>query len=92
MKTGGMSDTIRPHLDAELVAEIDDVVREHIRIPPDRLPVGDRLGVLLEEYQDLVDRVESLEGKVERQEAQIDELQENLADARAQHGPSGLRQ
>lgn len=83
MKIGGVSDTIRPHLDAELVAEIDDAVREHIRIPPDRLPVGDRVDVLLEEYHDLVERVESLEQNLERRENQIDELEEELAEARS---------
>lgn len=83
MKIAGVSDTIRPHLDAQLVAEIDDAVREHIRIPPDRLPVGDRVDVLLEEYHDLLERVESLEQDLERRDNQIDELEEELAEARS---------
>jgi chromosome segregation ATPase len=80
------SDTMRPHLDAELAAEIDDAIREHVRIPPDCLAVGDRIRVLLEEYHDATERVESLESELERREQQIDELEEALAEARNQGG------
>ena len=55
------TETIRPHLGAELVAELDDAIREHVRIPPDRFSVGDRVGVLLEEYRAAGERVDELE-------------------------------
>lgn len=80
------SDTMRPHLDAELAAEIDDAVRDHVRIPPDRLSVGDRIRVLLEEYHDATERVESLESELERRDQRIGELEEQLAEARSQGG------
>ena len=76
------SDTMRPHLAAELA----DAVREHVRIPPDRLSVGDRIRVLLEEYQNATERVESLESELERRDQRIDELEKALAEARNQGG------
>ena len=76
------SDTMRPHLAAELA----DAVREHVRIPPDRLSVGDRIRVLLEEYHDATERVGSLENERERREQRIDQFEAQLAKARNQGG------
>jgi len=79
---GMSSDTMRPHLAAELA----DAVREHVRIPPNRLSVGDRIRVLLEEYHDATERVGSLENERERREQQIDQFEAQLAKARNQGG------
>ncbi|WP_254824907.1 hypothetical protein [Haloglomus halophilum] len=61
---------------------IDDAVREHVRIPPDRLPAGDHIEVLLEKYRNATERGDSLETEFERREDQIDELEGELAEAR----------
>jgi chromosome segregation ATPase len=73
---------MRPHLAAELA----DAVREHVRIPPNRLSVGDRIRVLLEEYHDATERDESLENERERRKQQIDQLEDQLAKPHNQGG------
>lgn len=72
--------------DAGLAAEIDDAIRDHVRIPPNRLSLGDRIRVLVEGYRDTTESVESLGSEVTRREQQIGELEEQLAEARNQGG------
>jgi chromosome segregation ATPase len=79
-------DTIRPHLDGELLDEIDDAVREHVRVPPDRLPVGDRVRILLEEYREGAERVEHLEEKLASREDRVEELEEQVAELQSGGG------
>lgn len=76
----------RPVHHAALAGEIDDAIRELVRIPPARLAVGDRIRVLLEEYQNATERVESVESELERRDQRIDELEKALAEARNQGG------
>ena len=80
------SDTTRPNVPEELDERLAAATTEHVRIPADRLTFADRLEVLLEEYHDATERVESLESELERRDQRIDELEEALAEARSQGG------
>lgn len=68
--------TRRPSVPEALDDELAAAVTEHVRIPADRLTFADRLRVLLEEYQSRGDRIQELE-------AEVDELEEQLTEARS---------
>lgn len=71
--------TTRPNVSEELDDRLAEVVNPLVRIPGDRLTFGDRLEVLLDEYDQQQAELAQLEKKVER-------LEDQLADARNSGG------
>lgn len=66
----------RPNVEEQLDDRLADTVNPLVRIPGDRLTFGDRLEVLLDEYEERGE-------KIARQERKIEELEEQLAEERS---------
>lgn len=79
----------RPSVEQEVVDRVDEQVNPHVRIPSDRLTFAERVGVLLDEYEnrgeqieELNERIEALEDKIDEKDEMVETLREQLADER----------
>lgn len=75
---------MRPTIDEDLAAQVDERITDAVPFPSDRLDFATRVELLLDEFDDVVeerdelaDRVGELETAVQEREETIQTLQEN---------------
>jgi hypothetical protein len=70
--------TTRPNVSVELDERLSQTTTPLVRVPADRLTFGDRLRVLLDEYDEKTDECDRLRDETEQLRERVGELQQQL--------------